>query len=213
MIWKNRREAGGQMAHRLALYRGTDAVVLALPRGGVVVGHELACMLSLPLDIVVARKIGHPTSPEYAIGAVDENGESIMNEMEMRSVDKEWLKGKITEEAKEAKRRSALYRHGDWPLDIENKIAIIVDDGIATGLTMELALQTVKKQRPRKVIVAIPVAPPEAISRLKEEADEVIVLDDPEKFKGAVGLHYAEFEQVKDDEVIGLLHSTPVMDK
>lgn len=213
MIFKDRRDAGQHLALRLALYRGTDAAILALPRGGVVVGHELACQLGLPLDIIATRKIGHPSSPEYAIGVVDEHGTNIINEMEAASVDKEWLQRAIIAEQEEALRRSVLYRQEKEPLDLSDKIVIIVDDGVATGYTIHLALRTIKNQRPKKIIVAVPVAPPEAVSRLAGEADEVVVLQDPETFRGAVGLHYAAFDQVDDDEVIGLLHSTPVTEK
>lgn len=207
IIFRDRRDAGLQLAYKLQAYRGEDAVILALPRGGVVLGYEVAHALSLPLDILATRKIGHPTSPEYAIGVVDEHGMSIMNETETASLDEGWLKKEIKEEQEEARRRSILYRKGRGPLLIEGKTVILIDDGIATGYTMRLAVMTVRKRQPKKVIVATPVASLEAVSLLAEIADDIIVLEDSETFRGAVGLHYAEFDQVPDSEVVRLLHS------
>lgn len=210
-MFKDRTDAGRQLAKELERYRDKDAVVIALPRGGVVLGYELSRALSLPLDIIITRKIGHPSSPEYAIGVVDEHGMNIFNTGEVDSVDRQWLRQEIREQKEEAHRRSVLYRKGRKPLGLAGKIVIIVDDGIATGYTMQLAVRVVKQQQPQKVVVAVPVAPPEAISLLSKEVDEVIVLESPETFQGAVGSHYAEFEQVDDDEVIRLMHPLPRM--
>ena len=202
-MFKDRSDAGRQLAEKLALYRGKEAVVLALPRGGVVTGFEIARVLSLPLDIVAVRKVGAPDNPEYAIGAVGANGTVILNDAEAATIDKTWLAGEIAAQKKEAQRRSRVYRAGKKSLDITGKTAIIVDDGIATGLTMRIAVRSAKAE---KVVVAVPVAPPEAVHALSEEgADEVIVLEPPEEFLGAVGAHYIRFEQVEDDEVIRLM--------
>ena len=205
-MFKDRSDAGRQLAEKLALYRGKEAVVLALPRGGVVTGFEIARVLSLPLDIVAVRKVGAPDNPEYAIGAVGANGTVILNDAEAATIDKTWLAGEIAAQKKEAQRRSRVYRAGKKSLDITGKTAIIVDDGIATGLTMRIAVRSAKAEKAEKVVVAVPVAPPEAVHALSEEgADEVIVLEPPEEFLGAVGAHYIRFEQVEDDEVIRLM--------
>jgi|SRR3989344_330871 len=207
-MFTDRTQAGKQLAEQLESYRGKDAVILALPRGGVVTGYEIARALSLPLDIVAVRKLGHPLSPEYAIGAVDEYETKILNDAETATIDKRWLKEKIAREHEEAKRRSVVYRGGREPHGLSGKTVIIVDDGIATGLTMRLTVRAVKARKPKKIIVAVPVAPAESLAALKREgADEIIVLLPPEEFMGAVGAHYAEFEQLSDEEVIRLLQS------
>lgn len=202
----NREDAGGRLAKALSKYKGGDAVVYALPRGGVVTGYEIARELKLPLDIISVRKIGHPMAPEYAIGAVLESGEKILNETETATVDQKWLKEEITRERKEAERRGLVYREGRKPTAIAGKIAIIVDDGIATGLTMRLAVRFAKAQDPEKIIVAVPVAPEESMRAIQGEgADEVVTLLPPEEFLGSVGAHYISFEQTEDDEVIRLM--------
>lgn len=193
------------MAERLRQYENTNAIILALPRGGVVVGYEVARLLGVPLDIVVVRKIGHPFNPEYAICVTDEKGTLLCNETEVRSVDQAWLKEEIGRQKKEAERRIRTYRGGEEPLQIADKIAIIVDDGIATGLSIRLAIKATREQRPERIIVAVPVAPLDVVRELEREADEVIVLEPPGNFAGAVGAHYREFEQVEDDAVIKLL--------
>jgi len=185
-------------------------VVLALPRGGVVLGAQVARSLEVPLDIVVTRKIGHPSSTEYAIGAVDENGTTILNEAETKTVDQRWLKEEIERQKAEARRRSTLYRGGREAAALAGKVAIIIDDGIATGLTMRLAVRTVAAQKPKKIIVAIPVAPAGSLRTLKSEgADEIIVLKPSEDFLGAVGAHYTQFEQVDDAKVVHLMSQHP----
>ena len=207
-MFKNREDAGKQLAEKLTSYKQEEAVILALPRGGVVLAYEIARAFKLPLDIVVVRKIGHPLSPEYAIGAVDENGTILLTESETVHIDQGWLKGEIARQKAEAKRRSLVYRGARKPPVLQGKTVILVDDGIATGLSMQLAIRAVKKQRPKKVIVAVPVAAAESLRVLKEEgADDVILLQPVEEFMGSVGAHYEEFEQVMDDQVIRLLHS------
>ncbi|MBI5405836.1 phosphoribosyl transferase [Candidatus Kaiserbacteria bacterium] len=203
----DRKDAGEQLAKKLETYAGADVVVLALPRGGVVVGYEIARALSLPLDIVIVRKIGHPSNPECAVGAVGEDGTPLLSE-EAAMVDQALLRAEIASERKEAKRRGAIYREGRSAPNVAGKTVIIADDGIATGLTMQLALRAVKTQKPKKVIVAVPVAPPDAFPVLKREgADETIVLEPPETFRGAVGAHYERFGQIQDAEVLRLLRA------
>ena len=205
-MFKDRAEAGQKLARKLESYRGKDALVLALSRGGVVLGAEIAQALALPLDIIVTRKIGHPSNPEYAIGAVDEEGFSIWNQAEAVALNPKWLRAETAKRQAEARRRSTLYRQGRPPHHLDDKTVIIVDDGIATGLTMRLAVQAVRKTGAQKIVVAVPIAPLEAVLELKSEgADEVVMLEPPETFSGAVGAHYQEFEQVGDKEVIRLL--------
>lgn len=208
-MFANREDAGRQLAKKLAHYQETDAVVLALPRGGVVVGEEIARVLHFPLDIVVVRKIGHPSNPEYAICATDEKGMLLCNEEERKYVDQKWLKEEVERQRQEAARRLKVYRGNKEPLEIKEKTVIITDDGIATGLTMRLAIAAVKARKPKRVVVAVPVASSEAANGIKREVDEFIVLLPPEEFLGAVGAHYVEFDQTTDEEVIRLLKDSP----
>ncbi len=205
-MFRDRNDAGAQLAKKLERYRGQDAVVLALPRGGVVLGYEVARALALPLDIVTVRKVGHPLSPEYAICAVDDRGIRLCNEEEIAQVDPEWLAREIAAQRDEAKRRSALYRSGRAPLPLQNKTVIIVDDGAATGFSMRLAVEIVRTQKPSRIVVAIPVAPTDAVREIEKEADECIILEPPEEFLGAVGAHYEVFEQIEDHEVVELMN-------
>ena len=203
-MFKNRSDAGEKLAKRLQQYKNTNTIVLALPRGGVVVGYEVARLLGVPLDIIVTRKVGHPQNPEYAICATDGEGTYLCDEG-ARLVDQDWLNKEIERQRNEALRRIKLYRGKKKPFSITNMTAIIIDDGIATGLTMRLAIKAVKKQKPERIIIAVPVAPSDVVRKLGQEADEIIVLEPPEDFIGAVGAHYQEFEQVEDNTVIRLL--------
>lgn len=207
-MFTNRTDAGQQLATKLLPYRTDDVIVLTLPRGGVVLGYEIAQTIDVPFDILVTRKIGHPANSEYAIGAVDEQGTTVLNETETALIDQQWLQAEIARQQAEAVRRSVVYRQGKPEPDITGKTVIIVDDGIATGFTMRLAVRVVKKQQPKKIIIAVPVAPLDSIAQLKKEgADEVIIVERPEEFMGSVGAHYQSFEQVSDSEVIRLLHA------
>lgn len=203
IIFKNRSEAGKKLAHLLEDLRNADAIILGLPRGGVVVAKEAADALNLPLDIIVTRKIGAPENDEYAIGAIDLDGEGVWNEFERARVDKKWLAEKIEAEKKEAARRWSLYRGSRGPLDLKNRIAIIVDDGIATGLTMRAAVSYAKRICAQKVIVAAPVAAADSVRTLKTETD-VRAIETP-AFFSAVGEWYEEFPQTTDEEVVRIL--------
>lgn len=208
-MFKDRKEAGKFLAKSLEKHRNDKIVILALPRGGVVVGYEIAKALKAPFDVLVTRKIGHPDNSEYAICAVDEKGSLLCNEMATKLVDPKWLNEEILHQQKEAKRRVALYQGKHIPEKIKGKIAIIVDDGIATGLSMMAAVRSVKMQNPQKIIVAIPVAPLESINLIYDEgADEVVTLEPSARFMGSVGAHYIQFEQVEDSEVINLLQKS-----
>src|SRR3989344_2605378 len=202
-IFKDRTEAGKKLAEVLGEFKNTNAVVLALPRGGVAVGAEVAHTLNLPLDIIVTRKIGAPGNSEYAIGAIDIEGNGVFNESETANVDKKWLENEIAKEKKEAERRWKEYRGTRGPLDLANKTAIIVDDGIATGMTMKAAVRYVKKLGAQKIVVAVPVASTDSIQELKKEA-EVRTLETPALFF-AVGQFYKDFPQVEDTQVKSIL--------
>ena len=186
-------------------FRGEEVVVYALPRGGVVLGFEVARALHAPLDLVIARKIGHPSNPEYAVCAVTEDGTLLCNELERASLDPEWLKQKAEKEREEAERRRKTYLKDKKHISAAGKIAFVVDDGVATGLTLRAALRSLRAERPKKLIVAVPVAPHEVVEILRKEADEVIVLEDVRDYRGAVGAYYDDFPQTTDEEVIQLL--------
>jgi predicted phosphoribosyltransferase len=208
MKFADRAEAGRKIADTLASRELPDPVVLGLPRGGVVVAAELANTLRAPLDLAIARKIGHPRSPEYAIGAVTEDGESFLNQAEAAKLSPAWLEAETAREVEEAKRRRKLYLGERAPIEVVGKTVILVDDGIATGFTLRAAIRSVRRKNPARIIVAAPVAPPESIHRLKSEgeADEVVVLYSPADFF-AIGAYYEDFHPVSDQEVIVALQS------
>lgn len=205
MRFENRTKAAKQLADILfKKYKGKDVVVYGLPRGGVIVAVEVAKKLQSPLDLVITRKIGHPYQSEYAIAAVTENGSFVGNEKELKNIQKLWFKKQIKKERKEAKRRRTLYMKGRTQPLVKGKIAIIVDDGIATGLTIKAAIREINQKHPKKIVVAVPVAAKDTVEELKKEADEVIVLHAPSDFY-AIGAYYDNFEQVSDEEVIQIL--------
>ena len=205
MRFKDRTEAGKKLAQALDMYRDQPAVVYALPRGGVVLAVEIAQALHLPLDLVIPRKIGHPYNTEYAIGAVTEDGDPVYNQWETARVEPHWLQQQVASERQEARRRREQYLHGREPFFVAGKTAILVDDGIATGLTMLAAIRDIKQRQPSRVVVAIPVAPRDTAERLLQEADEVVGLEITDHYRGAVGAYYDYFPQVSDAEVIRLL--------
>jgi putative phosphoribosyl transferase len=209
MIFKDRVDAGERLAWALRGYKGQDVVVYALPRGGVVVGAEVAHALNAPFDLIIVRKIGHPLSPEYAVAAVAEDGHTVMNPQEVKSIDKRWFEVAAQMELKEARRRRKLYTPSRDDAGATDKVAIIVDDGLATGLTMFAAVQEVRHCNPRKIVVAVPIAPPQTIEALNQVADEVLALDVTSDFS-ALGSFYLDFRPVTDGEVIELMKSAPV---
>lgn len=205
-MFKNRSEAGRRLALKLKQYENSGSVILALPRGGVPVAYEIARALKLPLDIFPSRKVGHPHNPEYAVCAVDAEGNEFCNESEVAKIDPVWLRNAIEIEKQEAKRRAKLYREGREPLEVRGKTVILVDDGVATGLTLRLAIQSLKKLEVKEIILAISVMPKEVAIILREEADKLVALEIPEFFQGAVGAYYEDFREVSDQEVISLRH-------
>jgi putative phosphoribosyl transferase len=207
MLFKDRTDAGKQLAARLHFLQGQpNVVVLGIPRGGVVVAAEIARALAAPLDVFIAHKLGAPFNPELAIGAITSTGEVLLDEtlvVELRLSNKE-IEREIEYQRQEIARRLEVYRKHRPPLDLQNKTVVIVDDGVATGSTMLAALRALRQSRPARVILAIPVGPPETIQRLGQECDQVVVLATPEPF-WAVGRFYTHFGQTSDEEVIELL--------
>src|SRR3989344_1678555 len=205
-MFDNRTHAGKLLADRLQHLSDENAVVYVLPRGGVVVGAEVARKLRVPLDIVVVRKIGHPNNPEYAIGAVAEGDVLIKNTEEWSRLDADQLAGIVQNEREEIKRHREIYT-GKKRISPRGKTAIIVDDGLATGFTIRVAVASVRNERPWQIIVAVPVAPAHTARELEREVDKVVVLIADETYLGAVGAYYQDFEQVTDEEVVSILKS------
>lgn len=207
-IFADRAEAGRALAKVLADKGYRDPVVLALPRGGVAVALEVAKALGAPLDLVLVRKIGVPYQPELALAAVvdGEHPELVINEdvRRMSGVsDADLERGKARELA-EIDRRRAYYLKGRERVPVAGRTAIVVDDGIATGATTRAALKALRRANPDKLVLAVPVAPPDTLAKLRGEVDEVVCLETPEPFY-AIGLYYYDFTQVSDEEVVALL--------
>jgi len=205
MRFKDRVEAGKKLAEALEKYRGEDVVVYALPRGGVVLGYEIARALNAPLDLVISRKIGYPGNEECAVCAVAEDGHMICDRAGASRLDPDWLQSQALKERQEARRRREVYLKGREPLPAEGKTAIIVDDGVATGLTLILAIEELKHRNPKKIVVAIPVAPADTAERIRDEVDDLVAVEIPEFYLGAVGAYYDKFPQLTDEEVVILM--------
>lgn len=206
MLFKNRIESGKALAERLANYAGKGTIVLALPRGGVVVGYEVAKALCVPLDVIITKKIGAPGAPEYAIGAVAENGQALLNDEEIRlmGISPRYIQEEIRRKKEEIEHRIDLYRGGKRLRKLKGLRVILVDDGIATGFTVQTALRAIKAENPREIILAVPVAPLEVVDDLTQMVDTVVCLATPSPFI-AVGAWYGTFEQTTDEEVKSLL--------
>lgn len=207
MIFENRIQAGKMLAEKLNSYeKSPKAIVIGLPRGGVVVAFEVAKKLNLPLDIIVTRKISDPINPEFAIGAVTEEGDVILDKkiISQYEIDQDYIDSQIKKEKKEAERRLILYRQKTTPLNLKGKIAIIVDDGIATGNTMNAAIKSAKAKKAEKIIVATPIIPHEYQKQIKQQVDKLISLNQPQSFYG-VSAFYKKFDQVTDKEVTELM--------
>jgi len=204
-MFHDRFDAGKRLAKALERYKGRkDAIILAIPRGALQIGEVLHEKLGLPLDIIITKKIPHPMQEEFAIGAVGSGGVRIINDEAAASVPNEYLENKIREITRSIEEKYKRYR-GNEPVPVLNgKIVILVDDGIATGSTMIAAIRIARKQRPKKIIVAVPVAPADALVHIKAEADEVICLEIPGVFF-AIGAFYDDFVQVEDEEAIAIL--------
>jgi predicted phosphoribosyltransferase len=207
MILESRKHAGILLAERLKKFKNCNGAIYALPRGGVVLGAEIAKALNLPLDLIVSRKIGHPSYPEYAIGAITDHGEKVLNPAEAIQLDPEWLEKATEEQYREAQRRRKLYTMGKPEISAKDRTAIIVDDGIATGYTMQAAIQDIQKQKPSSIIVAVPVTPKEKAHFFSSMVNEFVALDIPRMYAGAVGAYYVNFPQLTDKDVIEILES------
>jgi putative phosphoribosyl transferase len=205
VIFADRADAGEQLAKALLDHATGDSVVLAIPRGGVIVGGAVARALGAPLDVVVPRKIGAPGNPELGIGAIAP-GVRVLDPRLIRTlrVTPQYLEREIAAQEREIERRERAYRRGRPPVEVKGKVAIVVDDGIATGSTAAAALRWARAQGASKVILAVPVAPMQALRRLAGEADEIVVLATPDPFM-AVGEWYRRFDQTSDDEVVAAL--------
>ncbi len=208
VIFTDRIQAGNLLAQKLSSYRGKNAVVLGLARGGVVTARSLADTLDLPLDVLVVKKIGAPGEAELAIGALSPDGVSFIDWRfaQALGVDEDYVKEAISRQSSAIREKTLLYRKGKKPYKFGEKSVILVDDGAATGATLEAAITWLRKKHAKKIVVALPVAPKELLPKIAPEADELIVLETPENF-GAVGQFYEKFKQVTDEEVVRLLQS------
>jgi putative phosphoribosyl transferase len=200
--YRDRIDAGARLAERFEAYRGQDVLVLGIPRGGVPVAAELARSLDVELDVIVARKLGAPSQPELAIGAVTANSGRYLNKAMLRAADvtPEYLAAITAEEMAKARRRKERFRGKGPPSRIEGRTVIIVDDGLATGATMRAAVRAVRQGHPGRLIVAVPVAPPATCAALSAETDEVVALLEPEPFY-AVGFYYEDFTPPEEGEI------------
>jgi putative phosphoribosyl transferase len=205
-LFRDRLDAGRQLAERLAAYRGRSPAVFAIPRGGVPVGAEIARGLGGVLDVVVARKLGAPLHAEFAIGAVTADGGRFLDQdiLHQLRVSDAYLSRVTKEQSEEARRREQQFRGGLPPIAVKGRVALLVDDGLATGATMRAAARSLHRRAPDRLVVAVPVGSREGCAALREEADEVVCLAKPDPFY-AVGLCYENFEQVEDAEVLWLL--------
>jgi putative phosphoribosyl transferase len=207
-MFRNREDAGRKLAQALMRFKDERPSVLALPRGGVPVAYEVAKALNAPLDLVLVRKIGAPFQPELAVAAVIDGSrpELVVNERlawEL-GIDDAYIAREEMRQLREIERQRQLYLAGLERVPIQDKTAIIIDDGIATGATIRAAIHATRRAKPKRIVVAAPVAPAETVAALRSEADDVLCLEEPEYFAG-VGLHYIDFTQVDDERVRTLL--------
>ena len=208
MIFRNREEAGRMLANKLSQYRDdSTALILALPRGGVVVGYQLSLALHLPIDVFITRKIGAPGNLEYAIGAVAETGSRHMNQEAIDAFGLSWyeLDRLIHVQEKEIARRKDLYQQGRQLPQLTGRTVLLVDDGIATGSTFLASALAIRSLQPHRLVGVIPVGPPSTISEVRPHVDELVVLMTPDPFE-AVGNFFVDFTQVEDRDVVEYLH-------
>ena len=198
---RDRQDAAERLTQRLLKYKGENGIVLAIPRGGVPIGAYIAKELGFPVEVILSKKIGHPNNPEYAVGAVSMDSVEVNENL---NISKEFIDRETQKIQEELKRRYQLFMGNHKPADLKDKLVILVDDGIATGHTLMSTILMVKKQNPKKMVVAVPVAPPSAIETFEPMVDELICLLAPPGFF-AVGQFYENFQQVSDEEVISAL--------
>ena len=208
-ILKDRKEAGLLLSEKLEKYQDSETIILAIPRGGVPIGYEIAKNLNLPLDIILSKKIGHPLNKEFAIGAVSLDSTTID---EHPDVSNAYIDTEIKHLRELVQEKYAIYMGNRKPINVKGKNVIIVDDGIATGNTLLACINMLRKNNPKKIIVAVPVVPADVVPIFQQKADEFVFLMAPMDF-GGVGRFYQEFEQVNDDEVIRMLGMANLMGK
>lgn len=210
-MFQDRKEAGRKLAEELLRLKLPNPVVLALPRGGVPVASEIAEALEAPLDIVIVRKAGAPGNPELAVAAIIDGDppDVVLNReiVEAYGLDDAALRALVSHERPELERRRQAYLGGRKPLSVAGRTVILVDDGAATGTTMKVAIRALKRRAPREIVVALPVAPPDTLAELAEEANRVVCLSKPARFL-ALGYHYRDFPQLTDEEVVQALDRT-----
>ena len=206
MIFLDRHDAGRQLAQPLLRYRDQNPIVLALPRGGVVVGYEVARALDCPLDVIVARKLGAPDQPELGIGAIAPGGVRVLDDYIIGAlgISSEEIEQIATREGAEIERRLHRFRGDRPPPDLHDHTAIVVDDGLATGVTARAAIESVRGERPRRLVLAAPVCAAETARSFAALVDDMVCLHAPRDFR-AVGLWYSDFDQTSDEEVVALL--------
>jgi putative phosphoribosyl transferase len=207
-VFADRRAADVRLAAALLTFKSDNPIVLALPRGGVPVAFEVSRALDAPLDVVLVRKIGAPGHEELGLGAVVDgaNPQAVMNEQIVREIrpPAAYIEAETSRQLAEIERRRKIYRGQEPALDITGRTAIVIDDGIATGATMKAVLKALARSKPRKLVLAVPVAPQDSLDDLSGDADEIVCLVTPESFF-AVGMYYRDFEQTSDEEVLELL--------
>jgi putative phosphoribosyl transferase len=212
MPFSDRKDAGRKLAAALAGYKDQQPVILALPRGGVPVAAEVAAALNAPLDLILVRKIGVPFQPELAMGAVVDGAAPIVTRNEdvirLSGIEQSEFEAVCKSELAEIERRRQRYLGGRQRAEVAGSTAIVVDDGIATGATTRTALRATRMRSPKRLVLAVPVAPSETLVEMRQEADEIICLEDHEFF-GAIGFYYGDFRQVSDEEVIATLARFP----
>jgi putative phosphoribosyl transferase len=212
MLFRSRTDAGRQLAKALLKYKSRHPVILALPRGGVSVAAEVAVALDAPLDLLLVRKIGLPSQPELAMGAVTDGEEPTIirnrDVIELSGISADEFDAVCEEERNEIERRRKRYLGDRARSKVKGQVVIIIDDGIATGATTLAAIRAVRRREPRELVLAVPVAPLDTINMLQPEVDAVVCLDTPEDL-GAIGYFYRDFRQVSDDEVIAALRRVP----
>ncbi|MCB2292831.1 phosphoribosyltransferase [Clostridium algoriphilum] len=207
MMFLDRKDAGEKLTYSLEKFKDEDAIVLAVPRGGLEIAYDTIKRFGLKWDLIIPRKIGAPHNKEFAIGAVSADGSYFINDdyVEKLGISREYIENEVSEQINEIKRRMKEYRGKDTFPEVKDKAVIIIDDGIATGFTILAVIKAVKKQGAKKIILAIPVGPRETIEEFKELVDEVICLYIPDVFY-AVGSYYVNFKQVTDEEVFTIIN-------
>ena len=206
-VLEDRKEAGMLLSEKLEKYQGSDSIVLAIPRGGVPVGYEIARNLNLPLDIILSKKIGHPTNKEFAVGAV--SLDSIIID-ELLDIPTDYIEEEIIQLRESLKDKYNLYMGDRKPAEVKGKTVIVVDDGIATGNTLLVGIAMLRKSKPKKIIVAVPVVPYDTLKVFQKKVDEFQCLIASKEFRG-VGGFYEDFDQVNDYEVIRMLGETNLL--